>query len=233
MFSTGKLSALAALALLPIVNAHYTFPSLKVNGVITPAWVNVRKTNNYNSRNPVIDVMSADFRCYNSETNAGASTIQVAAGAQLGIQSDGTIYHPGVVNVYMAKATGDINSFKGDGAVWFKVHEEPAVTDGGTSINWPSYNAPGITFTVPKNLPSGQYLVRMEHIALHSASTFQGAQFYISCAQVEITGGGNGTPGPLVAIPGVYNGREPGILINIYYPIPATYQQPGPRPWTG
>lgn len=47
----------------------------------------------------------------------------------------------------------------------------------------------------------------MESIALHVASTFGGAQFYISCGQVEVTGGGSGTPGPLVAIPGVYTGQ--------------------------
>ncbi|KAJ8082891.1 hypothetical protein PM082_008748 [Marasmius tenuissimus] len=231
--SVGKLATFVALVLSSQVDAHYTFPSLKVNGAVTPAWANVRRTNNYNSRNPVTDVNSADFRCYDSETGASAGTVKVTAGSQLGIQSDGTIYHPGVVNVYMAKAPGDVSSFKGDGAVWFKVHEEPAITDGGNSINWPSYNAAGVTFTLPKNLPNGQYLVRMEHIALHSASAYQGAQFYISCGQVEVTGGGSGTPGPLVAIPGVYNGREPGIMINIYYPIPATYTQPGPRPWTG
>ena len=57
----------------------------------------------------------------------------------------------------------------------------------------------------------------------------------ISCGQINVTGGGSGTPGPLVAIPGVYTGnvrwlhsslprvaltfahlQEPGILINIY-----------------
>lgn len=47
----------------------------------------------------------------------------------------------------------------------------------------------------------------MEAIALHAASTFGGAQFYISCGQVEVTNGGSGTPGPLVEIPGVYTGE--------------------------
>ena len=51
-----------------------------------------------------------------------------------------------------------------------------------------------------------RYLVRMEAIALHVASTYGGAQFYISCGQIEVTNGGSGTPGPLVAIPGVYTG---------------------------
>ena len=36
------------------------------------------------------------------------------------------------------------------------------------------------TFPLPKSLPSGQYLVRVEQIALHVASTYGGAQWYIS-----------------------------------------------------
>lgn len=51
-----------------------------------------------------------------------------------------------------------------------------------------------------------RYLVRMEAIALHVASTYGGAQFYISCGQVNVLNGGSGTPGPLVSIPGVYTG---------------------------
>ncbi|KAG6808208.1 hypothetical protein H0H92_005029, partial [Tricholoma furcatifolium] len=113
------------------------------------------------------------------------------------------------------------------------VYEITAVTDGGTSITFPAQNLPGVNFTVPAALPSGQYLVRMEAIALHVAETYGGAQFYISCGQINVTGGGNGTPGPLVAIPGVYTGYEPGILINIYYPIPTNYTQPGPAVWSG
>jgi len=222
-------------ALLSQTSAHYTFPSLVVGGTTTAAWVNVRQTNNYNSRDPVTDVTSADFRCYDSVTKPTASTISVAAGSQLGIMSDGTIYHPGVANVYMARvpSSSTAATWAGDGAVWFKVYQIPAVTNGGTSITFPSYNLAGISFTIPKSLPTGQYLVRMEHIALHSASTFAGAQFYISCGQLSVTGGGSGTPGPLVSIPGVYTGKEPGILINIYYPIPANYTQPGPAVWSG
>lgn len=94
----------------------------------------------------------------------------------------------------MARASnGNATTFAGDGAVWFKVYQISAVTDGGTSINWPAYSTSfvmffkvhsitywlfqdvaGVTFTVPKSLPSGQYLVRLESIALHAASTFAG-----------------------------------------------------------
>ncbi|KAI0319357.1 glycoside hydrolase family 61 protein [Amylostereum chailletii] len=223
--------ALATLA--SQVAAHYTFPSLVVDGTTTPQWVNVRKTNNFNTQAPVTDVTSLDLRCYDTQTAATATTIDVAAGSQLGIMSDGTIYHPGVVNVYMAKAPDSDDDFAGDGSVWFKVYQITAVTDGGTSITFPAEALPGVSFTVPSALPSGQYLVRMEAIALHVASTFGGAQFYISCGQINVTGGGSGTPGPTVAIPGVYTGYEPGILININYPIPTNYTQPGPAVWSG
>ncbi|KAJ7126150.1 glycoside hydrolase family 61 protein [Mycena epipterygia] len=227
-------AALALSLLLSHVQAHYTFPSLIVGGVTTPAWVNVRQTNNFNTQDPVTDVTSDDFRCYDSATAGTASTISVAAGSTLGIACDITIYHPGVVNVYMAEApTGDVSSFTGDGAVWFKVYEISAVTNGGSSISFPAQNLPSVSFTIPKSLPTGEYLVRMEALALHVAETFQGAQWYISCGQISVTGGGSGTPGPLVSIPGVYTGNEPGILINIYDPIPANYTQPGPAVWSG
>ncbi|KAF8516275.1 glycoside hydrolase [Gautieria morchelliformis] len=172
----------------------------------------------------VTDVTSPDICCYDSETNSTADTVSVPAGSQLGIMSDGTI----VVNVYMAMAPGNASLWAGDGAVWFKFYQISAVTNGGTSISWPAQNLPGVTFTLPRSLPSGQYLVRVESIALHEASTFGGAQ-----VRLEVTGGGSGRPGPLVRIPGVYTGYEPGILINIYYPIPRNYTQPGPALWSG
>ncbi|KAF9568718.1 glycoside hydrolase family 61 protein A [Agrocybe pediades] len=228
-----NLSVAVVLSLTTSVLSHYTFPDLLVNGANTGDWVNVRKTNNFNSQAPVTDVTSQDFRCYTSQTNAKASTATVTAGSTIGFQADQAIYHPGVINVYMAKApNGDASSFDGSGQVWFKVYQMTATANGQT-ITFPSSSMTSVNFQIPKNLPSGQYLVRIEQIALHAASTFGGAQFYISCGQINVTNGGSGTPGPLVSIPGVYTGNEPGILINIYYPIPQTYIQPGPAVWSG
>ncbi|KAF9525047.1 endoglucanase II [Crepidotus variabilis] len=226
---------IAILSLATFTSAHYTMPSLIINGQTTGAWVNVRQTNNYNSQAPVTDVSSADFRCYTSATNAKATTVNVNAGSTVGVSLNGPMYHAGVVNVYMAKVPSgaDAASWDGSGQVWFKVHEIPAVTDGGKTITFPTQDKTSFTFTLPKNLPNGQYLIRPEQIALHSASAFQGAQFYLACGQLNVSGGGSGSPGPLVSIPGVYTGREPGIMINIYYPIPATYTQPGPAVWKG
>ncbi len=88
-------------------------------------------------------------------------------------------------------------------------------------------------FTIPKSLPSGDYLVRAEHIGLHSAKVAGGAQFYIACGQVTVTGGGSGTPCPLVAFPGAYKATDPGIMIDIYNGKGATYTPPGPAVWKG
>jgi hypothetical protein len=62
----------------------------------------------------------------------------------------------------------------------------------------------------------------------------KGAQFYISCAQVTVTGNGAGTPGTLVAFLGVYKATDLGILVKFYAnPVPSNYQPPEPAVWTG
>ena len=76
-----------------------------------------------------------------------------------------------------------------------------------------------VQFKIPTSLPSGDYLFRIEHIGLHAAASANGAQFYISCGQLSVTGGGTGVPSPLVAFPGAYKATDPGIMLNIYYPV--------------
>ena len=87
--------------------------------------------------------------------------------------------------------------------------------------------------TIPANTPDGEYLLRVEQIALHMAAQPNKAQFYLACSQSQITGGGNGTPGPLVALPGAYSSNDPGILVNIYSIQPDSYKAPGPAVWSG
>lgn len=73
-------------------------------------------------------------------------------------------------------------------------------------------------FTIPKAVPSGKYLVRIEHLGVHNAANHGGAQFFVACGQVEVTGGGSGNPRPLVEFPGAYSADDPGIYFNTYYP---------------
>lgn len=86
------------------------------------------------------------------------------------------------------------------------------------------------SFTIPASIAPGPYLVRAEAIALHAAQTVGGAQFYMSCYQVNITGGGAANPSG-VSFPGAYSATDPGILIDIYNPI-TSYVIPGPTLFT-
>ncbi len=87
--------------------------------------------------------------------------------------------------------------------------------------------------TIPASTPDGEYLLRGEHIGLHMAMTLNKAQFYLSCSQIRITGGGDGKPGPLVSLPGAYHSDDPGIYVNLNKVTPDSYVPPGPPVWTG
>lgn len=71
-------------------------------------------------------------------------------------------------------------------------------------------------YTVPKCIASGYYLVRHEIIALHSAYSYPGAQFYPGCHQLKVSGGGSSTPSGLVSFPGAYKGSDAGITYDAY-----------------
>ncbi|KAG9022193.1 hypothetical protein FS837_006543, partial [Tulasnella sp. UAMH 9824] len=170
-----------------LVSSHYTFPNLVVNGaVVGGEYQYIRMTDNHYSRNPVTDVSSSLMKCYESNTASSTSTYTVAAGSTIGFKADQALYHQGYLDIYMAKANPTANTESaGSGAVWFKVAEwVPGWTRSG-GFTWPSENQQTFTFTVPSCIPAGEYLVRIEHIALHAASSFGGAQLYIACAQIK------------------------------------------------
>lgn len=207
---------------------HYTFPSIAGTG----DWQSVRQTVNFQSNAGLSNVDSEQIRCYTSGTRSASLTTSVAAGSSVTFKASPNIFHPGPLQFYMAKVPSGktAKDWDGSGQVWFKIYSEQA-TVGGNGLTWPSLNKGSVSVTIPKNVPSGDYLLRIEHIALHQASQTNGAQFYISCAQITVTGGGSGTPGPLVSFPGAYKSSDPGIKVNIYNT--KSYTAPGPAVWTG
>ncbi|KAI1352860.1 glycosyl hydrolase family 61-domain-containing protein [Xylaria sp. FL0043] len=222
---------LAALSLLGVAQAHYTFPGLIYNGVTEADWTFVRETTNHYSHGPVQDVTDSQIRCYELVPGSnGAGTKNVNAGDKVGFRVDPSIQHPGPMQFYMAKAPSGATAetFNGDGNVWFKIYEEhPTVTS--TGLVWASSGLTTVDVTIPSCLAPGYYLLRAEHIALHSAGSTGGAQFYQACAQLYVSGSGTKTFSG-VAIPGAYSATDPGILINLYWPIPTSYTNPGPAP---
>jgi hypothetical protein len=109
-------------------------------------------------------------------------TTSVNAGDTVGFTAVSSVSHPGPLQFYMAKVPSGKTAatFDGSGAVWFKVYSQGATFSGG-QMSFASAGKQQVTFTIPKSTPSGEYLVRVEHIALHSAGSTGGAQFYISC----------------------------------------------------
>ncbi|KAK0120063.1 hypothetical protein ONS95_011476 [Cadophora gregata] len=222
-------------ALAAVVRAHYDFPALISGSTKTPAWQYVRQWSGSYTYSPVVDVTSKDIRCnVKGDSIFAPGTLGVTAGSTVGFTADPPIYHPGPLQAYMAKvpAGSTASTWDGSGSVWFKIFAQ-GPKFGGQSLTWPSDSAATVTWKIPASTPNGEYLLRVEHIGLHSASAAGGAQFYISCGQINVTGGGSGTPGPLVAFPGAYKATDPGLMLNIYYPVPTSYTLPGPPVWTG
>ncbi len=199
----------------------------------TKEWTSIRTTKNYQDDHGVTDVNGADIRCFQMRPGTGFAT--VAAGGNIGFIADQTVTHPGPVQFYMARVPEgrDLNTWEATGPVWFKVGSIGAEGAGtGKALAWPTYHQRSVNVTVPAALPSGDYLVRVESIALHQAQAAGGAQFYLACAQVKVTGGGSGTPGPMVSFPGAYRSGEAGLLF-ANYPVPTSYTPPGPAVWKG
>ncbi|KAH9224174.1 glycosyl hydrolase family 61-domain-containing protein [Leptodontidium sp. 2 PMI_412] len=207
--------------------AHYIFWQLTYGGTTYPTYTYVRKNSNYNS--PVTDLASNDLRC-NAGAGAGdaTDTLAVKAGASFTFTSDVAVYHNGATAMYMAKAPTTAKEYDGSGQRWFKILEIGPVWKGNGDPTWPLYQT--YTYRIPPATPNGEYLLRIEQLALHNPGGVP--QFYIGCAQISVTGGGNGNPGPLVAIPGYVKGTESGYTVNIYNNF-KSYTFVGPAVWAG
>ncbi|KAK6501601.1 hypothetical protein TWF481_009436 [Arthrobotrys musiformis] len=240
-----KISVIVAAALAGIANAHYTFDRLVVNGQISQSWQYIRENTRTEKYMPTKFINSfgttpldTDFRC-NQGANSNAyktSTIEVAPGDKIGFRLayGATMKHPGPAQVYMSKAAGKAVDYMGDGD-WFKVFQSTtcgSTADGLQDEDWCTWDKDTIDFILPENTPPGEYLIRAEHIGLHGAHAGE-AEFYYVCAQVKVTGNGNGTPGPLVKIPGVYKQDDPAVNFSIWGRKPYDPLYPGPAVWDG
>jgi hypothetical protein len=214
-----------------------TFTNLIVSGVKTGYYQYIRINNNHWSHSSVQDVTSNDMRCGGEmifPTNASIKA--VSAGNTVGFSVEGGLGHPGPLQFYMAQAPAgqNLSSWNGTGQVWFKIAGDPPKVNA-SGLSWPQQGelhllhcarrdtdrllgATTVSVKIPATLPAGNYLLRAEQIALHGAASKGGAQIYIQCAQLTVSGTGSGVPSPKVAFPGAYKATDPGILMQLYYP---------------
>ncbi|KAL8369795.1 hypothetical protein RB595_000233 [Gaeumannomyces hyphopodioides] len=228
----------ACLAAVPAVQAHYVYSILTIDGQRTPDWRYIRQ--NGNNIQPTKHFLNsgADFRCNTgSWANAGRTQVaRVNPGQRIGFRlwNNGKILHPGPSTIHMSRAPGDVRQYQGDGD-WFKVYQDIICGPQNPlrDADWCSWDKPEVGFTLPRDTPPGQYLVRVEHIAIHGAQSAD-TEFYFTCAQIEVTGSGNGRPGPMVKIPGLYNREDPALRFFIYGARSYPYTNVGQHSvWTG
>jgi cellulase len=242
MKSTLVLASITALARTAV--GHATFQQLWVDGKDQQSTCARLPTSN----SPVTDVSSNAIRC-NANRGAAASKCSVAAGGVVTIemhQQNGERgcgseaiggAHYGPVMVYMSKVA-DASTADGSSS-FFKIFQDTwgkkSSTSSGSDDYWGTKdlntNCGKMDVKIPSGLAAGDYLLRAEAIALHAAGSPGGAQFYITCYQITVTGGGSVSPAG-VSFPGAYQASNPGIQINIYSNF-ASYIAPGPAVISG
>ncbi|KAH7116003.1 glycosyl hydrolase family 61-domain-containing protein [Dendryphion nanum] len=235
-------SMLLALAAAPSVLAHTSFVQLSENGKpFGDAYAIRMNPDAANAGSPIASLDSTDMACNVKGTTGVPFVAKVTDGSTLTFAirswaddpSKPSLDrgHKGPCAIYMKKVASAKND-KGAGDGWFKVAAE-GYEGTSSSGKWCTDkiidNGGFLSFSIPKGLQGGDYLVRPEILALHAVAASNDPQFYTGCAQVFLESQGNLVPESTVSIPGHVKKNEPSTSFNIYYGMdPTTYQLPGP-----
>ncbi|KAK4631576.1 Polysaccharide monooxygenase Cel61a [Fulvia fulva] len=247
--TTAALAATLLASTLPLVSAHGYISGIVSDGKYysgtspswtyaqtkpdTPGWYANNQDNGFVAPSAYA---SGDITCHKGATVGGAP-VPVTAGKSVDLQwNTWPESHHGPVITYMAAVSGEFSAVDKANLKWFKV-TEGGLEDGSASPGvWATdsmmANNNTAAFTVPSDLKSGNYVVRHEIIALHSAGQEDGAQNYPQCINVKVSGSGTTDPcasGADCAIgTALYKKDDAGILINIYQTL-SSYDIPGPK----
>ncbi|TPX10132.1 uncharacterized protein E0L32_001329 [Thyridium curvatum] len=170
-----------------------------------------------------------DIACHRGGKNAGGHAV-VAAGDSVSLQWDTwPESHHGPVLDYLADC-GAAGCEKADVASleFFKIAEVGLVDGAKAPGRWGDdvliANNNSWMVQIPAGIAPGNYVLRHEIIALHSAGQANGAQNYPQCVNLQVTGGGSDRPAGVKATQ-LYKASDAGIKFDIYkdnlqYPIP-------------
>lgn len=176
------------------------------------------------------DYQSPDIICH-KEAKPGALTANVKAGSKIDLQwTEWPESHHGPILNYLAPCNGDCSKADKTSLEFFKINAQGLIDGSNPPGTWASDNMiennNTYTFTIPESVADGNYVLRHELIALHSASQTDGAQNYVQCVNIKVTGGGNASPSG-TAGEKLYKESDPGIKFNIYNDL-KSYPMPGP-----
>ncbi|KAL4934625.1 glycosyl hydrolase family 61-domain-containing protein [Aspergillus undulatus] len=176
-----------------------------------------------------------DIICHKNAENAAISAT-VTAGGEVELQwTEWPESHHGPVIDYLASCNGDCSTVDKTTLEWFKISESGLIDGSSSPGTWASddliANNNSWTVTIPSSIASGNYVLRHEIIALHSAGNENGAQNYPQCVNLEVTGGGSDSPSGTLGTE-LYTPTDEGILFNIYTTLDS-YPIPGPALYSG
>ena len=177
----------------------------------------------------------SDIICH-KDGKPGAISASVKAGGDVELQwTDWPESHHGPVITYLANCNGDCSSVDKTKLEFFKIDAAGLIDDSNVPGTWATDNLisnnNSYTVTVPSSIESGNYVMRHEIIALHSAGETNGAQNYPQCINLKVTGGGSDSPSGTLGT-ALYKNTDAGIKINIYESM-SSYTMPGPALYTG
>ncbi|ERS95549.1 hypothetical protein HMPREF1624_08065 [Sporothrix schenckii ATCC 58251] len=136
--------------------------------------------------------------------------------------------HHGPVLDYLANCNGPCETTDKTKLKFFKIGEagllDPAKNYWADDV----LRANNLTWSVrlPADIAPGNYVLRHEIIALHSAGVPNGAQNYPFCFNLVVHGNGTATPAGIPAT-SLYTANGPGIMFNLYNGS-TDYVIPGP-----
>jgi hypothetical protein len=176
-----------------------------------------------------------DIICHKDAT-PGAISADIKAGGKIELQwTEWPESHHGPVITYLANCNGDCSSVDKTALEFFKIDEAGLISDSNVPGTWASDNLISAnnswTVTIPSAIAAGNYVLRHEIIALHSAGESNGAQNYPQCINLKVTGGGSDVPSGTLGTK-LYTNTDPGILVNIYTAL-SSYTIPGPALYSG
>ncbi|KAI0871025.1 lytic polysaccharide monooxygenase [Hypoxylon argillaceum] len=196
----------------------------------TPGWQALNQDNGFVAPDAFT---TADIACHKS-AKPGQKYIEANSGDTL------TLYwntwpdtHKGPIINYLAKCSGECTAATPGGLSFTKI-SEAAYLSGSDPGTWVTDTMIAQNFTsdveIPSGLAPGNYVLRHEIIALHSAGGADGAQNYPQCLNIKVGGSGStalpsGTPAT-----DFYTPTDPGILFNLYSSF-SSYPIPGPDVW--
>ncbi|KAL5361036.1 glycosyl hydrolase family 61-domain-containing protein [Aspergillus floccosus] len=173
---------------------------------------------------------SDDMICHLNATNAkGFAT--VAAGDSISLQWTAwpESHHGPVLDYLAACGAAGCETVDKTTLQFFKIDGVGLVDDSSPPGVWAAdqliANSNSWLVKIPADIAPGDYVLRHEMIALHGAFAEGGAQNYMQCFNLRVTGGGSQAPAGVPAVE-LYTPTDPGILVDIYNSL--TYTVPGP-----